>query len=236
VSKNVFGEEQRLDLDRVNRDQTWLVGRAGLPGQGGVGLTGILEGPGIDITGAAPATTVGLGGDTVLLYDSAGAPCAEFAATSAGLTLALAALAAAGAGGVELPDVTITGGPWTVSAGTLRGHSRWGSVLDGLLIIQADAKAERLSVIRSENDANPVVGIELEEDGRAEGCFISVTNAGGDVYGIFGAPAGNCYSEGNLFDLSASGTAYGFYVDGATLYATGGGFVPDTTYIPVEAT
>jgi len=194
----------------------------------------VTEGPGIDVVGPFPIQQVGLGGDTILLFDSGGSPCAEYAASDAGLTAALVAMGASDV--VELPDVTISGGPWTVANGTLRGHSRWRSVLDGLLIVQADAQAERLSIIRSENDANPVVGIELEEDGRAEGCFISVTNAGGDVYGIFGAPAGNCYSEGNLFDLSASGTAYGFYVDGATLYATGGGFVPDTTYIPVEAT
>jgi len=232
VSKNVFGEEQRLDLDRVGRDATWLGGRAGLPGQAGtVGLTDIQEGPGIDITGAAPAPTVGLGGDTILLYDSGGLPCAEYDADDAGL---IAALAAMGAGDVvELPDVTIAGGPWTVANGTLRGHSRWGSVLDGLPTVQADAKIERLSIIRSEDEADPVIGITLEEDGRAEGCFISVTNAGGDVYGIFSDQAGNCYSEGNLFDLDAYGDAYGFYADGATMYGTGGGFVPDTTYIPV---
>ena len=39
MSKNVFGEDQRLDLDRVSRDETWLSGRVSLPGQGGVGLT-----------------------------------------------------------------------------------------------------------------------------------------------------------------------------------------------------
>jgi len=49
------------------------------------------EGPGIDIV--APAQ-IGLGGDTILLYDSAGAPVAEFAATAAGLTAALAAATA----------------------------------------------------------------------------------------------------------------------------------------------
>ena len=189
------------------------------------------EGPDIVITDTASSITIGRAGDTILLFDSGGEVLSEYAFTSVGLIAGLAAMAAGDV--LEPPVGTITGGPWTVANGTLRGHSRWGSVLDGLLIVQADAKAERLSVIRSENDANPVVGIELEKDGRAEGCFISVTNAGGDVYGIFGEEAGNCYSEGNLFDLSASGTAYGFYADGATMYGTGGGFVPDTTYIPV---
>ena len=188
----------------------------------------VIEGPGIDVVGG---DTVGLGGDTILLYDSGGLPCAEYAASDAGLIAALAAMGASDV--VELPDVTIAGGPWTVANGTLRGHSRWGSVLDGLVTVQAGAKIERLSIIRSEDEADPVVGIILEEDGRAEGCFISVTNAGGDVYGIFSDQAGNCYSEGNLFYLSASGIAYGFYADGATMYCTGGGFVPDTTYIPV---
>ena len=191
-------------------------------------VAAVLEGPGIDIVGGV---TVGLGGDTVLLYDSGGLPCAEYDGDSAGLIAALAAMGASDV--VELPDVTIAGGPWTVANGTLRGHSRWGSVLDGLVTVQTDAQVERLSIIRSEDEADPVIGITLEEDGRVEGCFISVTNAGGDVYGIYGDQAGNCYSEGNLFYLSASGTAYGFYGDGATMYCTGGGFVPDTTYIPV---
>ena len=191
----------------------------------------VTEGPGIDVVGPFPIQQVGLGGDTILLYDSGGSPCAEYAASDAGLIAALAAMAAGDV--VELPDVTITGGPWTVANGTLRGHSRWRSVLDGLVIVQADAQVERLSIIRSEDEADPVIGITLEEDGRAEECFISVTNAGGDVYGIYGEQAGNCYSEGNLFYLDAYGDAYGFYADGATMYGTGGGFVPDTTYIPV---
>ena len=50
----------------------------------GVAGDSVQEGPGIDVIGAGRARTVGLGGDTILLYDSAGAPVAEFAATGGG--------------------------------------------------------------------------------------------------------------------------------------------------------
>ena len=178
------------------------------------------EGPGIDVTGASPNQTVGLGGDSVLLYDSAGAPCAEFAATSAGLVLALAA---AGAGDtVELPSVTITGGPWTVTHGTLRGHSRFGSVLDGVVTVSTDCQLERLSVVISGDDAGALHCVELEEDARVEGCFVSMTNATGDAYGVYAQHDGDCYANDNIVFATGGGDGYGYYADGAEMWVSGG--------------
>ena len=223
MSKNVFGEEQRLDLDRVNRDQTWLVGRAGLPGQGGVGLTGILEGPGIDITGAAPEPTVGLGGDTILLYDSGGDPCAEFAATDAGLILGLAAMAAGDV--LEPPVVTITGGPWTLAAGILRGKSRDGTVLDGQLTLSDATALENLSVIRSEDDAGAIYGL-VEGAGDITATLTNITvnvaNATGVAYAVYMANGGriDAYDTELLAETGSAG--YAVYISSGDFYHNGG--------------
>jgi len=75
----------------------------------------VTEGPDIDLVTISGGVQVGRGGDTILLFDSAGSPVAEYAATGAGLT---AALAAATSGDIVfLPAANITGGPWTVASG-----------------------------------------------------------------------------------------------------------------------
>lgn len=81
--------ETKLNAERVLTDGAGLTGT-----DGGANSTYTLaagEGPGIDIT----ADAVGLGGDTILLFDNGGSPVAEQAATNAGFA---AAIAAAGAG------------------------------------------------------------------------------------------------------------------------------------------
>lgn len=181
------------------------------------------EGPGIDVTEDA----VGLGGDTILLYDSGGNPCAEFAPTDSGLGSALSAM---GAGDVaELPDITISGGPWTISNGTLRGHSRFGSILDGELTIFGNA--ERLSVIRSEDDADPIYGVILAEDAKVDGCYILITNASGDVIAVYSSEdtGGDAHSIDNfVYGISVSGDGYAFGTDGANIYVSGGRGVGST--------
>lgn len=87
----------------------------------------IVEGPGISIVG----NTIGLGGDTVLLFDSGGAALAEYAATAAGVD---AALAAATSGDVVwLPAGTIAGNH-TVPAGVeVTGAGVEKSILSGTI-------------------------------------------------------------------------------------------------------
>lgn len=86
---------------------------------GGGGIAAVIEGPGIDVVGG---DQVGLGGDSVLIFDDGGNPVAEYAATDAGLT---AALAAATSGQfVGLSGIPITGAGYTVGSGvTLMGLS-----------------------------------------------------------------------------------------------------------------
>jgi hypothetical protein len=177
------------------------------------------EGAGIDVTGTSPEQTVGLGGDTVLLYDSGGEPVAEFDPDSAGLTAALAAMVAGNV--VELPDVTITGGPWTVEHGTLRGHSRFGSVLDGQVTVSANCHLERLSVIRSEDDAGALCCVALAADARVEGCLISMINATGDAYGVYAQHDSDCYAN-DCIVIATGGSGYAYYADGAEMWVSGG--------------
>lgn len=92
------------------------------------------EGPGIDLDGPQ----IGLGGDTILLYDSGGSPVAEYAFTADGLTAALAAAASGDV--VWLPAGTITapsGDSYTpgdeISSGAITVTSEGGNEISGLM-------------------------------------------------------------------------------------------------------
>lgn len=193
-----------------------VMGTTGSSG-GDTPILNVLEGPGISV---ANDNVVGLGGDSILLYRG-DSPVEEFEATDAGLTAALAA-ATASDDVVELPDLTISGGPWTVSAGILRGHSRFGSTLDGEVTVSTGCRLERLSVVISGDDAGALYCVELEEDARVEGCFISMTNATGDAYGVYAQHDGDCYANDNIVFATGGGDGYGYYADGAEMWVSGG--------------
>lgn len=78
----------------------------------------LTEGAGLDQVdaGANSTVTIGLGGDTILLYKANGDPVVEFAFTSAGLTAALAA--AADYNTIQLPSgiLALGGGSFTIPA------------------------------------------------------------------------------------------------------------------------
>jgi len=186
---------QALDLD-TQTENTVLAGPASAPAAkpafralvaadipaGLPYLAAVLEGPGIDVTGG---DTVGLGGDTVLVYDSGGSPVAEYAATDGGLTSALAAMAAGDV--CLLPDITISGGPWALANGVLRGHSRTGSILDGEVTMNDDTRIENLTIERSENDTSTYYGVEVAASSTVYlyDCIIKVTqNGAGTGYGV----------------------------------------------------
>lgn len=103
----------------LNAERRLVAGTGIASVDGGVNSTLTLnvgEGPGIDIT----ADAVGLGGDTILLFDNGGNPVAEHAATNAGFA---AAIAAAGAGDlIQLPlALTLTAAHAIPASVTLRG-------------------------------------------------------------------------------------------------------------------
>jgi len=139
----------------------------------------IVEGPDIDLTGPALAPTIGRGGDTLLLFDSGGAVLREYAFSDAGLTAGLAAMAAGDV--LELCAGTISGGPWTVAHGTLKGVSQFESAIDGQLSLSDGTYWENMSLIRSVNNADMVYGLVLPAApgvSYVKNCIISVTQAG----------------------------------------------------------
>ena len=176
------------------------------------------EGPGIDVVGG---NTVGIGGDTILLYDSGGLPVAEFAATDAGLTAALAAMAAGDV--VELPAVTISGGPWTVSAGTLRGMSREGSILNGQVTVNDATALETLTIERSEDDAGAIYGV-VDGGGTAKlvDVTVNVANATGPAYAVYVAADGSLYAYDCALTAEMGSSGYAAYVSLGRFYQIGG--------------
>jgi len=178
------------------------------------------EGPGIDIAGGAG---IGLGGDTILLYDSGGDPLSEYAFSDAGLTAALAAMAAGDV--LELPAGTITGGPWALAHGTLRGLSREDSILDGQLTIGDATAAENLSIIRSEDDAGAIYGI-VEGAGDITATLnnisVDVANATGAAYAVYMANGGriDAYETELLAETGSAG--YAVYISSGDFYHISG--------------
>lgn len=209
-----LGDVLQWDMNRIVE---WIAARLPLAGNdSGPFLTSVAEGPGIDIV---DGTTVGLGGDTILVYHSDGSAVAEFAATDVGLTAALAAMADGDT--VELPSLTLTGGPWTIAHGTLRGKSL-ATVLDGQVNVSDDCRLEGASVIRSEDDAGALYCVALAAGARVEGCLLSITNATGDAYGVYAQHDGDCYANDNIVLATGGSNGYGFYADGAEMWVTGG--------------
>jgi hypothetical protein len=189
------------------------------------------EGPGIDVTSAG----VGLGGDTILLYSAGGDPVAEFTPTSAGLTAALAAMAAAGDGACELPVGIITGGPWIIKCGTVKGTSRYGSVLNGQVSLGDGASIESLTVIRSLDLAGEfyVVG-DVDADGEISllNCLVIGENPSGTVAAVRVAARSTCRVIDS--DLIASNALVGYaaFVTDGSFYQYGGRAVGTTPYEP----
>lgn len=147
------------------------------------------EGPGIDVVGSI----IGLGGDTILLYDSAGAPVAEYGATEAGLT---AALAAATSGQVVLlPACTIAGSHTVPALVHLQGLVTRATILTGTLTVSPGGTVTGLSVTVTANSADELDGVIGPGSGAAylQDCVITVTQSGaGASHGIHGG-AGDTY-------------------------------------------
>jgi len=167
------------------------------------------EGPGIDIAGMF----VGLGGDTILLYDSGGEPVAEFAATGAGLD---AAGAAAVSGDVVWLRAATISGDHSLGAGVhYVGASRWASILTGQITLGDDTTLECCTVERTANDAGTLTGVVAPNSGTAKvrDCDVTCAQSGaGQAFAVSVEGTGDlevwlCYLNGD----STGGTGYGGY-------------------------
>ena len=218
-------ERARLDLDRVDRDATWLGGRPSLPGQGGTGLVDILAGPDINVQGGGATRTVSRSGETLLLFDSGGAALREYAGTSAGLD---AASAAATAGDVITIPTIIIGDDHILTADVhYKGISRYATVLTGMITGGAGTTLECLTVERTANDANILRGIVGPATGtmKIRDCDVTTTQSGaGNSYAVCSEAGGDvevwlCAIDGQ----SVGGIGYGGNRAGAgNLYIYGG--------------
>jgi hypothetical protein len=174
-------DQIRDHLYRIEELERYVM--AGLTEDEEFPFTLIGEGPGIDLVG----NTVGLGGDTILLYDSGGLPVAEYAATSAGFDLALAAATSGDI--VYLHSFTISGDHTIPDDITVMGMDRDRSILSGLITIGGNAAIDTLSIIRTANDANDLVGVKntnSEEPAYIRNCTIDVRQSGaGNAYCIY---------------------------------------------------
>lgn len=173
------------------------------------GIAAVIEGPGIDVVGN---DTVGIGGDSILLYDSGGSPCAEYVATDAGLTAALAAMTAGDT--VELPSVTIVGGPWTIAHGTLCAKSL-ATVLSGQVNLSDGTHLENCCVHRDESSASDIYGIVVPDAGcvaYVRGCNVYVNNSGAGmgigVLAFCRGTLGTGTDDPGLVDCTVYGSSY----------------------------
>lgn len=164
---------QRLASARYVPADAW--GGAGKGGGGIAGVTSVTAGPGLQGGGtgavtlqvgegpgiAVTGTTVGLGGDSVLLADSGGAVMREYPATATGFAAALAAAASgdridtpAGtlAGDHTIPAGVFVSGPATTFSGAitnngvLLGARVAGTLTNNGLYVAYDATVNRLLV------------------------------------------------------------------------------------------
>ncbi len=195
----------------------------------------LTAGVGVRFIDNGPSGTfiVGLRGNTILLYDSGGAALREYAFSDAGLTAALAAMAAGDV--CESPAGTISGGPWTLAAGTLRGLSRKDSILDGELTVSDATAIENMSIIRSEDDAGAIVGI-VEGAGditaTLTNVYIDISNATGGAYAVFMESGGRIDAFEADLRAQAGSVGYAVYIVSGDFYHWSGVALGTTALLP----
>lgn len=185
----------------------------------------VFEGPGIDVAGD---NIVGLGGDTLIIYDANGEPALEYPTTDDGLKAALLALRIGDV--CMLPACNISGGPWVVQNGELRGLSKFSSVLHGSLRLNGGTRISEIGI-----DATGIGVTLLAGDTHVNDCYLKVSNPSGDTYGIYALNYAYGHVRWVSLELYASGTAYGIYAKGGTVYFEHSSFIRGTTYVPVGA-
>jgi hypothetical protein len=127
----------------------------------------------------------------IILYSGS---ATEYAATDAGMALAIAA--ASSGDTIWIPPVSLTN-DYIVPAGvTVAGASISDVVLSGQVTLNASATIEHVTITRSKNDASVYYGVIGPDTGTAyiKQCWVSVTQSGGGSgYGV------SCYGmNGNL--------------------------------------
>jgi len=173
-----------------------------------------------DVIGAQNATGTGGSQFNILLYDTSATKIRSFSATAAGLTAALAAAASGDV--VWLPAGTIPG-DHTIAVPVV-GASRTRSILSGKITIAANGVLSNLSVIRTANDANDLIGVESAAECYIYNCNVSCVQSGaGNVYGVKAITGGNIsILDSWLSGHSTGGSGYSVFSSGGDIHVYGG--------------
>ena len=180
-----------------------------------------------DIVGD-PQTTSTKGGsrlNAILLYDSSLGNHKQFAISAAGFTAAMASESAGDV--IFIPHATITGDHTITAAVKVIGLSRYASIFSGQITGGAGSSIENLSIIRSADSADNIIGVDSPSSGvfYINDCDIEVTQAGaGDAYGLSVDVAGTTIEAWDSFVSggSAGGSGYAAYHSNGSGYFYGG--------------
>ena len=167
------------------------------------------------------------------LYDMSDEVIRSYSVSEAGLT---GANGAAASGDVILIPNAIISGDYTITAGVaMVGISRSKTILTGSITGADEACIERLSIIRTANDANELIGIVGQASGTfyVKDCDVIVTQSGaGLAAGLKQASAGLVAVWNSLLQgISTGGDGYGSYRTSGAILIDGGATLGSTAAI-----
>jgi hypothetical protein len=192
-------------VKRINQRWSDRAGGAVIGISGGEAVT-LAAGADIHVSGYAIARK----GREILRFSAAGALCAEYAASSAGIA---AAIAAASTGDViQLPARTIAADV-SVPAGVALIGRGWNSVINGTLTLADGASAAHLKVYQSDDSADDLIGVIGPAAGTAAIRDVQVAliqGGGGSVLGLLSNGGTLRAYECEVWATTAYGNAWGF--------------------------
>lgn len=159
----------------------------------------------------------------IRLYDSGGAVVSEYNLDAAGLDAASAA--ATSGDTILIPSITIDSDHALAAGIKYVGLSRFGTILTGKITGADGATLENLTIARTANDVNTLIGFEIGLTGQTKiySCHITTTQSGtGASHAVSTAGGGielwDCYTNGQ----SVGGQGYGTHNAGGLIVIDGG--------------
>lgn len=173
------------------------------------------------------AAELGLLNDTiaVALHDLSAGTIVYYNEDGTGTGVDTASAAAAAGDTIILPSKTIAGDHALTAGVRYVGVSRFGTILTGKITGADGATLENLTISRTANDANNLIGYESPMAGTTKlfHCHITVTQSGAGAAHAIHTSGGNvevwdCYTNGQ----SVGGDGYGTYNAGGLVIIDGG--------------
>lgn len=172
----------------------------------------VLEGPGIDLIESGADRTVGLGGDSVLLYRVDGSPVAEFDTISAALSAASRGCT------ILLPSKAFDENVVMIAGVTIRGMGL-GSVIHGTVTGAEDACLKDVYVDLTADSPNPLYGVKgAGVKFRVLNTYVYVENATGPARAVAAVSGGETRCQNVRVAAVGGEEGYGFYQDVGDLY------------------